>query len=91
MEAILSGVSLPVIATAVYWIVNLLKYTINNEKMNRYIPLISAGLGVVIGVIAFFAVPGVVPTDNLLVAIVIGGASGLSATGFNQIVKQLKM
>jgi len=34
-------------------------------------------------------VPGVVPADNILMATVIGGASGLSATGTNQVLKQL--
>ena len=33
--------------------------------------------------------PGVFETNNLFIAIVIGAASGLSATGANQAVKQL--
>ena len=36
-----------------------------------------------------YCVPGVFETQNLLVAIVLGAASGLSATGTNQIAKQL--
>jgi len=40
-------------------------------------------------VVAFYCVPGVMGTENLLVAIVLGSASGLSATGTNQVVKQL--
>ena len=43
----------------------------------------------IIGVIAYFCVPGVFETQNVLVAIVLGAASGLSATGTNQAVKQL--
>jgi len=31
----------------------------------------------------------VIETQNILVAIVLGAASGLSATGTNQVVKQL--
>ena len=46
-------------------------------------------LGAICGVIAFYFVPGVIETENVLVAIVIGAASGLSATGTNQAVKQL--
>lgn len=91
MNEILSAVSIPAIAAIVYWIINLIKYTTkNNESFMRFIPLISAGLGVICGVVAFFAVPGVMPTDNIIVAIVIGGASGLTATGFNQIIKQVQ-
>ena len=90
MEDILSAASVPAIAGIVYWLVNLIKYTTkSNEKVKRFIPLISAGLGIVFAIIAFFAVPGIVPTENIFVTIVIGGASGLSATGFNQIIKQL--
>lgn len=87
---ILQVASVPVIATLVYWIINLVKSaTNNNEKFKRLIPLISAGLGAVLGVIAFYAVPNIVVADNVFVAVIIGGASGLSATGANQIMKQL--
>lgn len=90
MEELLDAVSVPAIVALVYWVVNLIKYTTNNnEKLLHFVPLISTGLGVVFGLVAFFAVPDIVPTNNILVALVIGGASGLSATGFNQIVKQL--
>ena len=60
-----------------------------STDFKRFIPLISAGLGAVIGVVAFYFVPGVIETQNILVAITIGAASGLSATGTNQAVKQL--
>ena len=90
MEDLLNAVSVPAIAAAVYWVINLLKYTTKcNEKILRFVPLIACGLGVVFTLICYFAIPAIVPTDNLLVAIVIGGASGLTATGFNQIIKQL--
>ena len=49
----------------------------------------ATALGAVIGTICFFCVPGVLETTNILVAIVLGAASGLSATGTNQAVKQL--
>lgn len=91
MEEFLNAVSIPAIASVVYWVVNLMKYTTkNNEKLKTFIPLISAVLGVVCAVVAFFAIPDIVPTDNIFVAVVLGGASGLSATGFNQIIKQVK-
>ena len=41
------------------------------------------------GIICYFALPSIIPADNVVVAIVIGGASGLSATATNQIFKQL--
>lgn len=90
MEQYLELISVPAIAAAVYWIVNLIKYTIgDNEAFKRFIPLLATALGAVCGVICFYAIPTIVPAENILVAIVIGGASGLTATGANQIIKQL--
>lgn len=83
-------ISVPAIATIVYWVMNIIKYAVqDNEKFKRFIPLISAALGAVLGVVAFFAFPSIIPASNVCIAILIGGASGLTATGTNQIIKQL--
>ena len=83
-------ITVPAIAAIVYTIIDIVKTACGgDEKFKRFIPLISAGLGAVIGVVAFYFVPGVIETQNILVAITIGAASGLSATGTNQAVKQL--
>lgn len=83
-------ISVPAIATIVYWVVNLIKYaTNNNEKFKRFIPLVSAGLGTILGIICYYGIPDIISASNILVAIISGGASGLSATGCNQIIKQL--
>lgn len=83
-------ISVPAIATIVYWIMNLIKYAFkDNEIFKRLIPLLSALLGAVLGIIAFYVVPSIIPAPNVCIAILIGGASGLTATGTNQIVKQL--
>lgn len=90
MEQYLELISVPAIATAVYWIINLIKYLVGEkEAFKRFIPIIAVGLGVACGVICFFAAPAIIPAKNVLEAIVIGGASGLTATGANQIIKQL--
>ena len=82
--------SVPAIATIVYWTINLIKYAVDGkESFKRLIPILSAALGGAIGIIAYYAIPGVVPADNVLIALIVGGASGLSATGTNQIFKQL--
>lgn len=91
MEELLNIASVPAIVAVVYWIVELIKYTTNNnESVLRFVPLISLGLGAICGLVCFFAIPELLPTDNFVVAVVIGGASGLTATGFNQIFKQFK-
>lgn len=82
--------TIPALAAIVYTLIDIAKTALgSDEKFKRFIPLIACVLGAICGVIAFFFVPGVMETQNLLVAIVLGAASGLSATGTNQVVKQL--
>lgn len=82
--------TIPALAAIVYTIIDITKTAMGDtDKFNRFIPLIACVLGAVCGVVAFYCVPGVMETENLLVAIVLGASSGLSATGTNQVVKQL--
>ena len=84
-------VIVPLIVVIVYGCIELLKKAVgNNEKALRFIPLIAAALGAVFGVIAFYAAPEIIPASNVLLALLIGGSSGLAATGTNQIFKQIK-
>ena len=86
----LSLISVPAIATAVYLLIEVLKKAVNNnEKVLRFVPLIALGLGAIAGVICYYFIPSTIPANNVVVAIIIGAASGLSATGTNQIIKQL--
>ncbi len=81
---------IPAITIIIYWIINLIKsLTNNNEKFLKYIPLITGGLGIIFGIIIFYAFPEMMSASNVLCAIVIGLCSGLAATGTNQIFKQL--
>ena len=90
MEQYLNLISVPAIAAIVYWVINIIKHAVGeNEKFKKFIPLIAAGLGIVCGIVCYYALPSIIPGPNIVVAIVIGGASGLTATGTNQIIKQL--
>lgn len=90
MEQYLNLISVPAIVAVVYWVINIIKHAVGeNEKFKRCIPLIATALGIVCGIICFYALPSIIPAPNIVVAIVIGGASGLTATGTNQIIKQL--
>ncbi len=83
-------VIVPLIVAIVYGCIELLKKAVgNNEKVLRVIPLIAAALGAVFGVIAFYAAPEIIPASNVLLALLIGGSSGLAATGTHQVFKQL--
>ena len=82
--------SIPALAAIVYTIIDIAKTALGgDERFKRFIPLIACVLGAGCGVVAFYCVPGVMETENLLVALILGAASGLSATGANQIGKQL--
>ena len=90
MDAFTEITTIPALAAIVYTIIDIAKTAMGgDEKFRRFIPLIACVLGAICGVVAFYFVPGVMDTQNLLVAIVLGAASGLSATGTNQVVKQL--
>ncbi len=83
-------ITVPVIVAVVYTGIALLKKaTGSSEKVQRFMPLIAAGFGIVLGIIAFYALPQAMPATDVFTAILVGGASGLAATGANQIVKQL--
>jgi len=82
--------TIPALAAIVYTIIDIAKTAMGgDQRFKRFIPLIACILGAICGVVAFYFVPGVLDTQNLLVALVLGAASGLSATGANQIGKQL--
>ena len=82
--------TIPAIAAVVYTLMEIAKTALGgDESFKRFIPLIACILGAVSGVICFYFIPGVMQTENILVAIIIGAASGLSSTGANQVVKQL--
>ncbi len=86
----LDFITVPVIVAVVYGALTILKKAVkNNEKVLRFLPLIAAALGAILGVIAYFALPQIIPATDAFTAILIGGASGLAATGTNQIFKQL--
>ena len=90
MDAFTEITTIPALAAIVYTIIDIAKTAMGgDEKFRRFIPLIACVLGAICGVVAFYFVPGVLDTQNILVAIVLGAASGLSATGTNQIAKQL--
>ena len=55
---------------------------------NEWLPLISGGIGIILSLIAFYALPSIVPADSLGTTLFYGFFSGLAATGSNQVFKQ---
>lgn len=56
---------------------------------NKWIPIVCAVSGIVLGIISLYVMPDF-PATDVVTAAAVGGASGLAATGVNQAVKQLK-
>lgn len=84
-------VCVPVIVAIVYALMSIYKTYIakDNEKLIRFIPLIGGGLGIILGIVIYFAFPSLIVATNVFTAILVGCASGLSATGCDQVFKQL--
>lgn len=85
-------VCVPIIVAFVFVLMEIYKKFIakENETLIRIIPIIAGVIGIIAGIICFYAWPNIISATNIGTAMLIGGASGLSATGCNQIFKQLK-
>lgn len=57
-------------------------------KIDKWIPCIVGAVGAVLGVVGMYTIKDF-PASDVLNALAVGIASGLSSTGANQIVKQL--
>ena len=84
-------VSIPIIVLICYMIGEIYKVLLkNNQEMYRLIPILVASIGGVLGVLIYFTAPEMIfNVDNLWIALGIGITSGFSATGTNQVIKQL--
>ena len=86
-------ISVPVIVSLVYSIIEIYKKIIEKysiyKKLVRLVPIISGMLGIIAGIVCYYVLPQLIPAQDVLTAILVGGASGLSATGCHQIFKQL--
>lgn len=81
----------PVIAVLCYLIIEGIKIVAGRyEKVKQLLPIISAFLGALLGIVFFKFCPSIIPVSTYISALLIGILSGLSATGTNQIWKQVK-
>lgn len=82
-------VAFPAIVVMCY-LVGILCKTVGKGEIDQFIPVICGTVGAILGIIIFFTIPNFIPAENWAVAVAVGIVSGLSATGINQIYKQLK-
>lgn len=85
-------ICVPAIVAVVYVLIEAYKKIIakGREKWLNFVPLIATVLGGIFGVAIFYIAPQIIIASNVWVALVVGLCSGLSATGTNQIFKQLE-
>lgn len=86
MEGIFGIITVPAIMALSYFFGICAKAAPLNDK---YIPIICGFSGIVLGVVGFYVMPNF-PAQDIISAMAVGVASGLAATGVNQIIKQLK-
>ena len=82
--------SAPMIATAVYIIIELFKrFAHHDERYKRWYPIVAGVLGMAMGAMAYITGAVEIPAENLATAIFIGLCSGLCATGTDQLIARL--
>lgn len=85
-------ICVPAIVSITYALIELYKKWIakGRKKYLAFIPLVALILGGILGVAIFYIEPSLIIANDVWWALIVGLASGLSATGTNQVFKQLK-
>lgn len=82
------GIATVVAITVIVYIIGL---GVKATKLdNKWIPVICGLFGIILGILALYIGMPDFPAEDYLTAAAVGGASGLAATGADQIFKQLK-
>lgn len=82
---ILGIAAIPVITVICYGVAEVIKAT---PMDNKWLPPICIVLGGLLGVLALFVAPEIIPAKDILSAIAIGIVSGGFATSVHQTIKQ---
>lgn len=82
------GIAGVAVITVIAYLVGMIAKSIS-QLNNKWVPVICAATGGILGVVAMYTMEAF-PATDLLSAIAVGIVSGLAATGVNQTVKQLK-
>lgn len=81
------GIATVAVITALVYIIGL---GVKATKIdNKWIPAICGVCGMILGVIALASGMPDFPATDYITAAAVGGASGLAATGVDQVIKQL--
>lgn len=77
--------AVPVITVIAYLAAECVKLT---AIPDNWLPAICGVVGAILGVVALYVSPGLIPATDILSAIAIGSVSGFAATGVHQVGKQ---
>ena len=83
--------SIPIIVVLCYIIGEIYKVIFRKKKeAKKLIPIVMAIVGGILGILIYLTNPEIIfKAENIWIAIVVGIVSGESATGTNQIIKQI--
>lgn len=82
------GIATVVAITVLVYVIGL---AVKATKMdNKWIPVICGLSGIALGIVGLVIGMPDFPADDMLTAAAVGAASGLAATGVDQIIKQLR-
>lgn len=81
------GIATVAVITALVYIIGI---GVKATKLdNKWIPAICGVVGMILGVLALASGMPDFPATDYITAAAVGGASGLAATGVDQVIKQL--
>lgn len=83
---ILGIAAIPVITVICYGVAEIIKAT---PLDNKWLPVICITLGAILGVVALYTAPDIIPAKDILTAVAVGVVSGGFATTVHQTFKQL--
>ena len=90
MNEYIELVCVPVMTSSIYWIMATLKFAFkNNAIFLRLVPLLSLILGAIMGAVLFYVVPDMIMSENIVIAILMGGSSGLTSIGAEELIKKV--
>lgn len=82
-------VAIPTIVIISYIVGELYKTVFRTDQAKRFIPIVMALTGASLGIAIYYTAPEVISGTSIWDAVLVGIVSGESATGTNQIIKQL--
>ena len=85
--SILGISSIPAIMVICVLVANIVK-TFQEGKYAKDIPIFCGVFGMLLGLVCYFVAPNLIAAEDPITALAIGVASGLSATGAYEVVKQ---